>query len=51
MPEKQKEINLTKAVIDVDNHTHDGKKLKKGDEIHVTQEQREWLLKHEVIKA
>jgi len=43
-----KKITVT---ITVDNHTHNGKTLKKGEKISVSPDERDFLLKHNIIEA
>lgn len=51
MPEKQQpEAKAVEVEIAVDNHTHAGKPVKKGDKIPVTESQAEILRAHNVIK-
>lgn len=42
---------LVAVIVAAEAHTHAGKAVKKGDKIDVTPEQREWLLKHNIIEA
>lgn len=47
---RKKDGNI-QVVIAVDNHTHAGQAVSKGDKITVTPDERDWLLKQHLIEV
>lgn len=49
-PSRKKDGKIP-VVIAVENHSHAGQAVSKGDKIAVTPEERDWLLKHNLIEV
>lgn len=48
---KPKSPPLIEVTVIAENHTHEGKPVKKGNKIRVTAEQRTWLANNKIIEV